>query len=402
MDSLAKGAAKIDLSTESGLEDVLSKSEFSIFSQVKDLGYFTWRLEGSSKKIFNVSTSDIQNGLDYHGMPSQVVPIDVLQKKCPRSFAKKKSKGWNNEFPYDPSYLVPLHVALTQRKLREEDVDFLFGGSTLNMLATQQISGCEYLAQKVPGTQILIVQKCHHYRQNLTDHGYQFERLVCGGEFRDEGDSTTAHHLQAMTIGGRHKVLFSAECDGIDEEGNPVEIKCSNPKNWSTKVAFQMISNGSLSLYAGSKNKTSLTSVKKLHVLKVMKTGIPQKKRLKQLEENILSGLRVLSEAIESGDFEHGRIMNLSFKKGRLTLHPHSLLPPESVIGDLLSNAKSAPDDAATASRKERPSSNRNPNAAFAQHPRPDPDWDRLRHLPDEMVIGMGYIPEDFCGFGSD
>jgi hypothetical protein len=67
-------------------------------------------------------------------------------------------------------------------------------------------------------------------------------------------------------------------------------------------------------------------------------------------------------------------------------------LPVESVVKDLLQTAAGA---ARTKLSKES-------KLRMQYQSNDEPDWERLSHLPDEMVVGMGYVPEDFCGFSSD
>jgi hypothetical protein len=320
----------------------LDESELSIFTDTIDLGYFSWTPIGGYKKLYNVQSADIRQGLDFHGTPAQVLSIDELCQKCPLIFSKGKSKSHKNEYPYDPSYVVPLHVAVTDRNVNLHQVDFLFGGSTLYVLATQSIvSGCEYYVQLVPGTNILLIQKQTSYKQNLSDPGFQFERFVCGQQ-DNEGDFSSFHHLQVMTIANRYKILVSAECDGIDSDGNPVEIKCkANTEKDEVKTVFQMISSGSLSLYLGTKTKSKLPTVKKVHsksLGSVIKSALHRTNHIniKQLERNLLSALDTLDHAVQTGALAHERVMILSFNKGKLKLNPFQLIPPESVVKDLI------------------------------------------------------------------
>jgi hypothetical protein len=139
--------------------------------------------------------------------------------------------------------------------------------------------------------------------------------------------------------GSSSKVLFAAECDGMDKEGNPVEIKLMDTSNTSKceKTSFQMISSGSVSLYAGSNNKGTLTGVNSLSLSEVVSQAVSRNEgRVNHLEENIVSGIRVLREAVDAGIFKTGRIMVLSFEKGLLRINPLSLFPDDSIVKDLL------------------------------------------------------------------
>jgi hypothetical protein len=378
--------------TTSSLLSVLNESVFSIFTSTLDLGYFSWTPSGGYKKLYNVKSGDILKGIDYLGRPNQVLAINELCTKCPWKFSKSKSQSRKNVFPYDPSYLVPLHVAAKDRNVNLEKVDFLFGGSTLYMLATQNItSGCAFYAQLVPGTNILLVQKQQSYNQNLSDPGFQFERLVCGHyQQEDKGDYGTSHHLQILSIANRYKILVSAECDGVDKDNNPVEIKCKvKNKKTDEKTVFQMISSGSLSLYVGTKTKTAVTSIRSETLGSLIKSTIKSTNRAKQLERNLMTGLNNLREAVQAGALANGRVMILSFDGGRLKLNPFQLLPVESVVKDLLQTPAA-------------PCTKLFSKESKLGIPKDEPDWERLSHLPDEVVVGMGYVPEDFCGFSSD
>lgn len=373
------------------LQAALDDSAFSIFTSTLDLGYFSWKPVGSYKKLFNVQSNDIRQGVDFHGAPSQVLSVAELRSKCPLKFSKRKSKSRKNEYPYDPSYLVPLYVAVTDRNVDLEQVDFLFGGSTLHMLATQSIrSDCEYYAQLVPGTNILLIQKYTSYKQNLSDPGFQFERFVCGQQ--GNGDFNTCHHLQVLTISNRYKILVSAECDGMDSDNNPVEIKCkANTEKVEIKTVFQMISSGSLSLYLG--NKTKLPSVTRVHsrsLGSVINSAFHNTDQVTRMERNLLSALNTLQEAVHAGAFAHERVMILSFVEGKIKLNPFQLIPPESVVKDLIQ------------SRVSRKKHSQGGNERRLKPVDDNPDWERLRMLPDEMVVGVGYVPENFCGFDSD
>jgi hypothetical protein len=64
-----------------------------------------------------------------------------------------------NRFPNDPGYIVPLREAL-QRGVSLEDLDFVLGGSALDVLANRkfdQEGGCSYLAQSAAG--VIVVAK---------------------------------------------------------------------------------------------------------------------------------------------------------------------------------------------------------------------------------------------------
>jgi len=64
-----------------------------------------------------------------------------------------------NRFPYDPGYIVPLHAAL-QSGVSLKDIDFVLGGSALDVLANRTFDpdgGCSYLVQSAAG--VIVVAK---------------------------------------------------------------------------------------------------------------------------------------------------------------------------------------------------------------------------------------------------
>jgi hypothetical protein len=64
-----------------------------------------------------------------------------------------------NRFPNDPGYIVPLLEAL-QRGVSLQDIDFVLGGSALDVLANRTFDpdgGCSYLVQRAAG--VIVVAK---------------------------------------------------------------------------------------------------------------------------------------------------------------------------------------------------------------------------------------------------
>lgn len=232
---------------------------------------------GQSKKLHEVTAEDLRKGTNFLAEPHLVQPVEVLQTKCPTKFKKEtlKRNNHHNAYPHNPSYLVPLYVAATNRGIDIDSIDFLFGGSILHMLATANIKNAvEYYAQKVPGTNVVVVEKKQSYTTNWNTFGYAFERFV-----REKSNTaTTVMHLQVLTLGG-YRVLFAAETDGMDHDGHPVEITTTKKQNWGIRVALQMISNGSHSLYAGTHNQNSLESIDRLSLSKVLDKAFHKKKQ---------------------------------------------------------------------------------------------------------------------------
>ena len=411
----------LSCSSKSGvMEQTLKNFGFTAFERIEDLGFFCWFPRGNYKKLHEVSAAELRHGVRLRGTPPEVQPISDLNAECPCTLnggkTKNKKRTTRNEYPYNPSYLVPLYVAVAGRNVRPGDVDFLFGGSVLHALATGKTSGrdVEYRVQQVPGTSIVLVEKHQEFTTNWDDAGHLFEEFVWGGHYRTCGaknQQVTYEHLQRVVING-HNILISAESDGMDHDGNAVEIKCSNPKNWKGKVAFQMISNGSTRLYWGeiinpSSNKkkgrgTKLQSVNEFSFKEILDMSIrkdAQPNGLRQLEKRLCANLDVLAMSSRKGDLEDGRVCTLDFTGASLELRPVSLLPTESVVHDLLfsTDAQKKKNDAREGETRTTTLETRIASGTLTER-----DHAFLDSMPDEMAVGYGYIPEDFCGFGSD
>jgi hypothetical protein len=399
------------------MESALNKFGVTAIKQIQDLGIFSWTppVSKAYRKLHQVSAAELRQGVNLQPTPPKVRPLSELQAQCPRTLKPIKSNDSNrNEYPYNPSYLVPLYVAVVDRGIKPADIEFVVGGSVLHTLATAKIdSGAEYWAQQVPGTRIVVVEKHQSYTVNWNDVGRRFERFVWGTGSGTTSDSQ-AHmeRLQAMVVHG-HSILVSAESDGVDENGQGVEIKSSNPKNWKTKVAFQMISNGSRSLYWGEtstkpKGIKRLQNVSKLSCEEVLDKAFCDKQTVRQLETQLKASLEKLAKASADGLFDDGRIYTLHFANNYLTLHPVSLLPTESVVHELLhdTGVKSSASDldhATRSSTSDQKWSSEGIRTRQANNTLTDRDYEYLDSLPPEMAITYGgYLPEDFCGFGSD
>jgi hypothetical protein len=138
----------------------------------------------------------------------------------------------SNQFPFGHYDVASLCIASKHRNVDLNEIDFIFGGSTLEMLATHDTSST-YMACLVPTTtNTLLVRKCKEYIQNFSDVGFQFERYVTTGNMNESDDVKFIEHLQLMQIGSKFKVLICAEADACDDDGIPIEVKASNPQYW--------------------------------------------------------------------------------------------------------------------------------------------------------------------------
>ncbi len=70
----------------------------------------------------------------------------------------------------------------------------------------------------------MIVVNRKAYEKDLSESGFQLERLLTGKELKDTTRTETVEHIQIMKINDKH-VLFIAEVDTFDESNNTlVEI----------------------------------------------------------------------------------------------------------------------------------------------------------------------------------
>ena len=255
------------------LEELKKAGLSQLFQPMQDLGYFT--VEGSicpttNKPIYSplsdiTSENQILQYIDIDGKPPSMHRMDVISQSLP-----KRKENIDNppifdmqHFPFGQTGIASLHVA-SQRGVDIQSVDFCFGGSTLDMLVTKGAQGrnnSTFIATRVPGTKCIFVSNKSSHTKDLSNIGFQFERLVTGGRMKDVSDIKTAEHIHIMKVGGR-QVLFRAEVDAIDDNNIPVEIKVS-PKTWTTSVMLQMISSGSVILCKGTSANVSALTIPK-------------------------------------------------------------------------------------------------------------------------------------------
>ena len=290
----------------------------------------------------DVKVVDIASKVDPDAKPPKALSTFLLNRKLPMTFHNLPAQKHRNKFPYDQTYLTSLYVASKHRGLETNDVDFVLGGSTLDVLANCHIpNDTTYLAVGVPGTKIVLVAKHKEYMQNYSDPGFQFERFVAGKRFEDKHDTSIVEHMHLVEVAG-HNIFFTAESDAVDEQGNAIEIRASNPRHWGTRIGFQMISNGACSLYAGTKlRRTMLKNVQLQRLETVIGTAL-HNRDVSELEENIASNLDALREAIKSGRFADGTVYEVRFSGYDLQLIPSEykegevLLPRAEVVKKML------------------------------------------------------------------
>jgi hypothetical protein len=229
-------------------------------------------------------------------------------------------------------------VASRYRNLDLNKVDFAFGGSTLQMLATLDTSSDPYIVTKVAGTKTILVVKKKEYTQNIVNIGFQFERYVTGKKMSDTSSELEFVEHMHLTKVGAFKVLFRAEVDAQTSSGYPVEVTASNPHYWGTKVLFQMISNGSTKLCHGEKYRGALAHITLQDLSQVSKDAL-EYTDVRVLQRNILKGMNAIKAQLEP--LVDGEIRRISFSGGSLKLLPTSsrtsaILPSNEVVKSLL------------------------------------------------------------------
>jgi hypothetical protein len=335
----------------SALKEELEATPFTIFENIIDLGYFGWCPTKSKKstsknryhKIQGASATEIKSLVDVDGQPDALVDIAGIQQQLPIHFCSPPPQKFRNKFPYDLPHIASLHVVANYHRDAVDlaALDFIFGGSTLQVLATGLIVGgksTDFVACKVPHTNAIAIKKHKEYAADYADVGFQFERLVTGAGLADRHNPMAVEHLQVIQMRG-FKVLFSAEADAVDESDTVVEIKASNQKMWGSKTMFQMISSGSTKVCAGTKSQGILTKVAIQSLRDVANKAVQSPGKAAALEESILGNMAAIQEGMK--DYEPGVVVKIQFSGANknLELAPINgvdLLPAHGVIEELL------------------------------------------------------------------
>jgi hypothetical protein len=142
-----------------------------------------------------------------------------------------------------------------------------------------------------------------------------------------------------MEVSG-FNVLFAAEVDAMDNHGTPIEITKSNPKWWGNRKVFQMLSNGSNTLYAGVNIHGQLISVQRKSLSSAIHDALSYKS-CNKLEENISECMVRLKKSLQNKKIKEGLFLEISFDGSGLVLNclgnrTQGLLPPKHVIEQLL------------------------------------------------------------------
>ena len=265
------------------------------FVFAKDLGFVSWTPKGPEKNITEVSGQEILESVDFFGKPPQIVPD--LNSLVPARFHHVEAQNIPSQYPYSIPRVVPV-MAARNRGVDIDQIDFVLGGSTLHVLATQTIEresdGTTLLVQKYGST--IFIAKSKKYTVNYADVGFQFERLVTGRPMAERHDTTMHEHVHLMEIGGTFKVLFGADCDAIDENGEPVEIKAGHFSNFKLKGVLQMVSSGAKTLVHAQRRGPK-------RVVGILKRSLDQQIRahaqeMAAAENNIIEGLAEIQDQV--------------------------------------------------------------------------------------------------------
>lgn len=344
------------------LQREIDRSGFRIFECISDHGYYSWNPPRNSPyKCLSsvVDATDMTRYLDLDDKPGRL--IDPSNLRLPLRFLRSPPPlEHENKFPFSKLDATFLHVATCHRGVDLNDIDFTFGGSTLEMLATRDASD-PYMVTSVltddPSSpkkdphRTIMVMKNKDYVQNKNDVGFQFERLMTGHPLDVNDDPTigSTEHLHVMNV-GTYRVMFRAETDATGDGDVPVEIKASNPQYWGTKVMFQMMSSGSVELCHGQKGRggaflerVTILSLQEV-AIKALGFGSRGTAKAQTLERNIQEGMDSLRE--QMADVAMGDVFKVTFQAdGSLKLLPmrgrsSHIMPAPSIVRDLLGAVK--------------------------------------------------------------
>lgn len=281
------------------------------FQNLISCGFISWDMNGVRKPLKNASCSDILDRLGTEHPPKIQVPDTTevfFQDLRPQRLRIK-------DFPSQPGH-TPVISSLTQLNIDMKDIDFIFGGSTLNMLATRSIDkDTEYIAQRITDGP-LVITKLKDYVQNFSNIGFQFEKFVTGRSMLEPDRKIRTESVHIMNVNG-YKILFAAECDAVDENHAPVEIKTQT--NAGTKLMWQLISSNSSKVIYGHVSRGKIIDITSMSISEIIDKN---RGKLDSHVTNINTALEKLAGA--NGNFA------ISFVKNETVLTPcdkHTFAP---------------------------------------------------------------------------
>lgn len=226
--------------------------------------------------------------------------------------------------------------------MKVQNLDFVFGGSILEMLATCNTNNQPFIATLIPSTKCIMIANRKQYAKNLAQLGFQFERFATEKSMSDTSDTSSTDHIQTIQIGNK-TVLFVAEVDAVDEDLFPVEIKTSDPTNWGLRTMFQMISNGSTKLFHGERHGWSVKNITLKSLSDVAEYSLQHSIfDVGALQSNILDGMNTIASQVkDSGLYRvvfSGKTMELVLESNA---RQYALLPPDNVVEKLIKSDSS-------------------------------------------------------------
>lgn len=369
----AKSSTKDFLPAHPHLKTILSSTGLDATIQpLADLGYFDWM----PNKNYNPETQvllkdataqDITSrvDLDEHLRPPSFLELDSLRSRLPLFLQENLETALRpNKFPFGQTTMASLYyLARRHPKLDlEEDVDFLFGSSTLCYLALQKFyPGEKCLVVRLPRSpSTILVTKHQDFVRNYSGWGFQLERFVATGKVPSPEDplcetpddlGRMVVHLQLLDVGG-YKVVVSGEIDGMDVHGVPTEVALNLSYRNRFPKFFQAIGTGSVRIWRGRRdnwkqNKTELTGLEVLDPAWLLQNDDPYE--LERMAQRIRTNTKALSTLCASEqELPIGVVKELSFyppssknpgrrlglKKSSIAIN--QLFPNDMVVQELL------------------------------------------------------------------
>lgn len=304
------------------------------FNTIKDLGTFVWQPRNPSHEEFkshaDATAEDIHSRLDVVDGLKGIPVLNITDLSLPTTFPRLKPQRMTNRFPNDPGVAAAL-AAAAARGVVVQEMDFVFGGSTLHVLASRSTGGNVYLVQRVGNA--IVIGKHSEYVGDMSAKGFQFERFVTGESMAARATEDSVVGMQLASV-GPFRVFFHAELDAVDADGTRVEIKSGNPCRFGEKEMYQMVSSRSSSLVYAECRGDKLCAIEKCGLDKV--AGWVPPERRNAMQDAILSTMRELKEKVaELREDEPSQLAFTINKCVELRAHLARLLPSVSVIAAL-------------------------------------------------------------------
>jgi len=341
-DALAGAVEALTLDEPPDAFDQVVAHALPSFTTVRNVGVFVWRSlnpkKGDLKPFADATEEDFVSRIEIVPKPEDVPAIDLSGVALPTDFLRNpKPQFIPNRFPNDPGVGAAL-AAAAMRGVDCRTLDFVIGGSGLNVLSTRKTSGDVYLVQKVQGA--LTLGKHAEYTSDMMARGFQFERLVTGERMDDRANGCCVASMQVATV-GPFKIYFHAELDAVDAEASHVEIKSGNPAKFGSKEMFQMVASRSKTLVYADCLGNRLLGIKECGLEDVAEWFSISKRT--NLESALLETLRELKDMAD--EVSEDSPSQLVFEDGHVKLVPRpdlSQLPSRAVLDALLARMPAA------------------------------------------------------------